>query len=157
MRVKLVEPAALGLCLAALMGGTAARADWQECYRRCSLAKEGQCVEYATSCTNHRTGGGGSGAASYGAIAFSAGAFGYSDNRATRAEAEAEALKQCGQQACVVATWFFNNCGALATSSNGPWGAEHAPSAERAQALARARCAREGGSDCEIKVSHCSP
>jgi len=94
----------------------------------------------------------------YGAIAYSpsGGSYGYSSNFADRADAETRALKECGKDDCVIATWFFNHCGALATSSNGSWGADQAASEQGAQALAQARCVREGGSNCKIMASQCA-
>jgi len=125
------------------------------CTRVCSLAKEGQCVEYRTTCTPERTL---TPRNSYGAIAFSpsSGSFGYSDNYANRTQAENRAKSECGKNDCVIATWFFNHCGALATSANGSWGAEHSRSEVNAKSLALSRCAKEGGTNCQTKVIHCS-
>jgi serine/threonine-protein kinase len=158
---KTLQWLAIGVCLAAVIAPAViapAWADWDECYLRCALYKEGQCVEHARSCIHHPGPSGGAGAASYGAIAFSSstGRFGFSHHYANREAAEQEALDQCGRQGCAIATWFFNNCGALATSSNGPWGADRAASERRAEALAQSRCTQEGGTDCRIKVTHCS-
>lgn len=96
--------------------------------------------------------------ARYGAIAYSpaSGLYGYSDNYPNRAQADQRALRECGQADCVVASWFWNQCGALAAGDNGTWGAEAGSSEARAQSLALARCDREGGNNCQIKISHCA-
>jgi Domain of unknown function (DUF4189) len=101
---------------------------------------------------------GGSGASvKYGAVAYSpsSGRFGYSDKYSSSGPAKKRALEECGQADCDI-TWFSNGCGAYSASSNGSWGGNWAPDAQRAQALAQAHCAQQGGTDCEIKISHCS-
>jgi hypothetical protein len=107
--------------------------------------------------TPGRPGPGGS-SIKYGAIAYSptTGLDGYSDNYPDKAQADQRALSECGQADCVVATWFYDNCGALATADNGAWGAEVGGSEARARSLALARCGRQGGDHCQIKISHCS-
>ncbi|HTS42392.1 MAG TPA: DUF4189 domain-containing protein [Xanthobacteraceae bacterium] len=144
--------ATLSIILASLVSTAPARA-W--CERVCALAKEGQCVEYRTTCYGESTPAPRS---SYGAIAFSpgSGSFGYSDNYANRTQAENRAKSECGKNDCKIATWFFNQCGALAISGNGSWGADHSGREQGARSLALARCAKEGGTNCEIKVIHCS-
>jgi hypothetical protein len=95
---------------------------------------------------------------SYGAIAYgpSSGRYGYSDNFADREQAEQRATSECGQSDCVIATWFFGHCGALATGSNGAWGAEQDASEQKARSLAEARCVAQGGKDCTVLMSHCA-
>ena len=94
----------------------------------------------------------------YGAIAYSpgSGSYGYSDNYGGRAQAETRALKECGKDDCVIATWFFNNCGALAAGTDHAWAGENDASEERAKILAQASCRGRGGGNCEVLVSHCS-
>jgi hypothetical protein len=94
----------------------------------------------------------------YGAIAYSpgSGSYGYSDNYGSRAEAESRALNQCGKDDCVIATWFVNNCGALAAGTDHAWAGEIAASEERAKILAQASCRGRSGGNCEVLVSHCS-
>jgi hypothetical protein len=96
--------------------------------------------------------------AKYGAIAYSpgSGGYGYSDNYGGRAQAESRALNQCGKDDCVIATWFFNNCGAVAAGTDHVWAGKNAASEERAKMLAQASCQERGGSNCEVRVSHCS-
>jgi hypothetical protein len=84
-------------------------------------------------------------------------AYGYSDRYPDREQAESRANKECGRNDCVTATWFFGHCGALATSSNGAWGSDQDTSEQKAQSLAQARCTSQGGTNCVILVSHCSP
>jgi hypothetical protein len=94
----------------------------------------------------------------FGAIAYSpgSGSYGYSDNYGNRAQAESRALNQCGKDDCVIATWFFNNCGALAAGTDHAWAGENAASEERAKILAQASCRGRSGGNCEVLVSHCS-
>ena len=94
----------------------------------------------------------------YGAIAYSptSHSYGYAYRYASRAQAEAHARSECGKRDCVIATWYYNQCGALATSPNGAWAGRHAARIRRAQALAEAGCAKEGGNKCTVLVSHCS-
>jgi Domain of unknown function (DUF4189) len=154
MAVRKGVAVAVGIILA-ISAGTPARS---YCERVCSLAKEGHCVEYRQTCYGDPGQGSSGPSTSYGAIAYSPknGSYGYSDHYANRAQAEDRAKSECGASDCEVATWFFNHCGALAASSNGVWGADHSGNARTAQALAQARCLKEGGTDCEIKVTHCA-
>jgi hypothetical protein len=145
--------------LSTLLGLSAIGPAQAWCERVCSLAKQGQCVEYRTSCYNdNNVTPGPARRSSFGAITYSpsSGEFGYSDHTANRAQAEDRAKSECGKNDCVVATWFFNHCGALATSSNGSWGAEQGGNERTARSLALTRCAKEGGTDCAIKVARCS-
>jgi hypothetical protein len=94
----------------------------------------------------------------YGAIAYSpsTGAFGYSDRYANRASAQTRALSECGKADCVVASWFYNNCGAVAMNGNGSWGGGHGPTVSSAGSDAEHACVREGGGACVVKLTHCS-
>lgn len=107
-------------------------------------------------------GGGTRASARYGAIAYDAGsrAYGWSHRWATRAQAEQRALHECraaGGTGCVLATWFQNRCGALATAPGGAWGSTSAPSGGAAADGALAECARRaGGERCKVLVRGCS-
>jgi hypothetical protein len=94
----------------------------------------------------------------FGAIAYSpgSGSYGYSDNYGGRTQAESRALEECGKEDCVIATWFVNNCGALAAGTDHAWAGEYDASEERAKILAQASCRGRGGGNCEVLVSHCS-
>jgi Domain of unknown function (DUF4189) len=152
--------ARLGVVLAVTVG-TPAWA-WQECHTVCNLSDGmGHCTKRATYCTNHPSGSGGSHGSSfttYGAIAYSpgSGAFGYSNNYANRSSAEKRALSDCGKADCVVASWFYNDCGAVAISGDGSWGGGHGPKLDSARDDAEKACARQGGTSCEVKIAHCS-
>jgi hypothetical protein len=120
----------------------------------CSMYKNGECVVHTTTtCPPPPP------PSIYGAIAYSPSSdrFGYSYNYISRGPAENRALSECGQNDCVVAAWFYNRCGALATSSTGAWGGAQDASAERARSKALQICADHGGTDCDIKTSLCSP
>ena len=95
---------------------------------------------------------------SYGAIAYSAesGAWGYSEEYGSRAQAESRARKECRMNDCEIAAWFYDSCGALAASDNGSWGGAQGADVRRAQLGAQARCAKEGGTNCKILFSRCS-
>jgi hypothetical protein len=151
---KLAAAAALSLVVG-LSAGTPAQA-WCTT-RTCSQVKDGQCVETQRFCYDEPGGGAGH-RTTYGAIAYSpsSGSFGYSYEHANRTQAESRAVRECGKDDCKVATWFFNNCGAVAAASNGAWGGAQGGSERTAQSAALSRCANEGGTSCEIKVTRCS-
>ena len=94
----------------------------------------------------------------YGAIAYSpaSGAFGYSDNYGSESQADNRALSECGKTDCVVASWFYNNCGAVVASADGTWGGGHGASLSSAINYAENACTRRGGTACVVKVTHCS-
>ena len=90
----------------------------------------------------------------FGAIATSdeTGAWGYAYNYPTRAQAEAEALKECGEAGCQVEVWFKNACGAVAKDGrNVGWG--WAKSRTEAEAKAISAC---GSGACRIEVWACT-
>lgn len=102
------------------------------------------------------------GGARYGAIAYDPAtrSFGWSYRWGTRALAEQRALQECraaGGRECLVATWFQNHCGALASSPRGAWGSTSAPSSGAAAGGALAECARyAGGERCSVLARGCS-
>ncbi|EKQ69786.1 hypothetical protein OsccyDRAFT_2431 [Leptolyngbyaceae cyanobacterium JSC-12] len=90
----------------------------------------------------------------YGAIATDdeTGSWGYAYNYPTRAQAEAEALKECGEQGCQVEVWFANACGAVAKDGNTVgWG--RAESRAEAEAKALSAC---GTGACKVEVWACT-
>lgn len=90
----------------------------------------------------------------YGAIATSpeTGAWGYSYNHSSRAEAELEALNECGDAGCRVRVWFKNACGAVARDRrNLGWG--WAKSSAEAKARALSAC---GTRACSVEVWACT-
>lgn len=90
----------------------------------------------------------------YGAIATNdeTGSWGYGYNYATRAEAEAAALEQCGEQGCQVDVWFANACGAVAKDQKTVgWG--WAKTRAHAEAEALSAC---GTGACKIEVWACT-
>lgn len=115
-----------------------------------------QTCRYA-QCPN--TGGRVYSAPEYGAIAYSSdtGAYGWSNKRSTRAEAENAALERCGKRAsdCAIEVWFDRKCGAVAAGDKwvgSGWGVTE----RQAQSEALKVC-RQGGDDtCEVKVTACS-
>jgi hypothetical protein len=88
--------------------------------------------------------------------------YGYSYGWSSRERAEQEALANCNRQAgaanaCKIALWFSDGCGALATGSDGAWGADWAPTVAEASAKALRLCRKEDGSDnCKVVKSFCS-
>ncbi|MEM8854676.1 MAG: DUF4189 domain-containing protein [Devosia sp.] len=99
-------------------------------------------------------------AQTYGAIAYSSrtGAYGYSYDYSSRGAAERRALRECRKRAggCVIATWFRNSCGALATAPRGGWGAHWGNNRRQAQRKALRRCRQEGNNNCRIAVVTCA-
>jgi hypothetical protein len=88
--------------------------------------------------------------------------YGYSFGWSSRAQAEREALANCNRQAgeanaCEVAIWFSDGCGALAIGSDGAWGADWSETASEASAKALKACRSEDDSGaCEVVKSFCS-
>ena len=87
----------------------------------------------------------------------STGAYGYSYNYATRAEANAAALRQCGRPGCNIKVEFYDGCGAFAkdSSSGTAYGWGIADTSYGAQNRALAECQRRGGT-CYIAVWGCT-
>lgn len=74
--------------------------------------------------------------------------YGHSFGRYSQAEAKREALANCNRQAgvadaCEIATWFSDGCGALAIGSDGTWGADRAETTAEASAKALKACRSE--------------
>jgi uncharacterized protein DUF4189 len=95
---------------------------------------------------------------SYGAIAYSVdtGDIGYSEQFASRAQAEQRARRECGKSDCEIAAWFYNSCGALAADDDRTWGGAQGSNEQRARQSAIARCAKEGGKNCQVIATRCS-
>jgi serine/threonine-protein kinase len=90
----------------------------------------------------------------YGAIATNdaTGAWGYSYNYPTRAQAEANALQECGEQGCKVDVWFVNACGAVAKDGRMVgWGWAETRSEAEAQAVSAC-----GSGACKVQVWACT-
>lgn len=110
---------------------------------------------------SHNNGGG----RSYGAIAATATTgdfYGYSYAFGSEKAAEQEALRQCDEAAgktgsCMIATWFYNECGGLAQGADGAWGADWADTekAAGAKALANCRDVDKSGA-CHVVKTYCS-
>lgn len=92
----------------------------------------------------------------YGAIAYSpaTGKLGYSWRFATREEAETAARNFCAESDCTIATWFGENCGALATGPSG-WGGDFGPDVTAARTKALRRCSQHS-SNCRVVRWVCS-
>jgi Domain of unknown function (DUF4189) len=134
---------------------------YSDCLGSCwmsSSAGSYSCTTKSGYCSAKCMSGGNDSAPSYGAIAYSAssGAYGFSEKYGNRVQAESRALSECGKGDCTVATWYFNSCGALATSGNGAWGGAQGSSERSARAQAQARCAKEGGTNCAVLFTRCS-
>ncbi len=102
---------------------------------------------------------------SYGAIAATASTgdfYGYSHGFGSRKEAERSALDDCNASAgkkgsCIVATWFYNECGALAQGKGGNWGADWADTEKLAAEKAMANCHDvDLSGTCHVVKSYCS-
>ncbi len=95
----------------------------------------------------------------HGAIAFSqrTGAHGYSFDFPTKRAAQNRALQECAKYGggCKIATWFMNNCGALAVGNGNGWGADWAPTRRQAENLALQRCNSVAG-NCWIRRWVCT-
>ncbi len=92
----------------------------------------------------------------YGAIAVSTqtNQIGYAVNSLTRAEAERQALDQCGVSSCQAAIWWRNACGAIVQSqADLSWGWAWATTEQAASDAATTRLT--GGSP-KVIFSHCT-
>jgi hypothetical protein len=96
----------------------------------------------------------------YGAIAFSPTSQSWGDSYRYHSQGSAQdrAMGECGTLAddCVVAVWFYNNCGAVASDPNGTWGSAFSNSAPLASRAAIADCRKSGGQNCTVQHSVCS-
>lgn len=102
---------------------------------------------------------GGANHKSYGAIAYSKndGAYGFSDNWNDQTTAEKNAMDACTENGpgCEVIVWFFDSCAAVAGSGSiVSWGQDFRENGAKQKALAA--CEKQGGTKCNLKVSHCS-
>jgi serine/threonine-protein kinase len=97
---------------------------------------------------------------SFGAIAYSAdtGKHTSTQNHGSRGEAESKAKRECGENDCEIAAWFYDSCGALATDQDDQetWGGAQGANEARASQGAVARCVREGGKNCKVIATACS-
>jgi Domain of unknown function (DUF4189) len=89
----------------------------------------------------------------YGAIAYSpsTGAYGFSYDHYSQAEAENRAMAECRARAgdCQLPLWFRNACGALAVGSGGGWGTGWGTDQGLAESYAIQTCSRNTNS-CQI-------
>ena len=92
---------------------------------------------------------------SYGAIATTPKAefWGYSYDHPTQAEAERQALEECGQSECKIQVWFKNACGAIAKDDTGNLGWAWANTRPQAEAEAISTC---GNGTCKIETWVCT-
>lgn len=161
--MRKIPAALIGMAFVLLAAPSPARACFVNSW--CSTSSSGEygsssCRSQRDSCDN-RGGSGGTSSAprrSYGAIAYSvtSKAWGYSEEYSGRSAAQNRAIKECRTKDCAIAAWFYNSCGALASSANGSWGGAQGADEARAKQNAQARCAKEGGTDCQILFSRCS-
>ncbi len=123
------------------------------------------CLSFRQSPSSPGNSGGSSSRRSYAAIAATktdGDFYGISYGHGSRGQAEAEAIRQCEAQAgrpdaCEIATWFYNECGALALASNGGWGADWSGSTAAAARKAMARCQQSNtDGSCHIVKTFCS-
>ncbi len=95
-----------------------------------------------------------------GAIAYAVhnGAYGFSYDYHSAAEAEQRALSDCASQGdgCKVVISFSETCAALAAGDNERLGTSTGDGAGAARGEALSVCRRSGGKSCEIKASTCA-
>jgi hypothetical protein len=101
----------------------------------------------------------------FGAIAATASTgdyYGYSYGFGSRKEAEQKALAECNHAAgtpgaCIIASWFHNECAALAQGRNGNWGADWADTQKLAESKALADCRDvDRSGTCHVVKAYCS-
>ena len=129
--------------------------------------REASCVDARSSCVadcQNLPSSGGSRAQRFGAIAYStsARATGIAYDWGDRAGAEGSALAACRQRAgdaagCEVVLWFYDACGAIATTADGTWGAGYGARKYLAEGLALQYCRQQGGGGtCIVQQSVCT-
>lgn len=95
----------------------------------------------------------------WGAIAYdpSTGNWGDSWNYATKSEASAKALTECGDGGCTVVNAYDSPlCGALAESTNNVWDAPSANGLGEAKYEALETCITNHGMNCRITAAACA-
>ncbi len=99
-------------------------------------------------------------AVNYGAIAYAEdnGAYGFSYDYHSAAEANRRALADCTTQGagCKVVISFSETCAALAAGNNDRFAASRGDWRGEAQGNALTACSRNGGKNCEIKAWTCA-
>jgi Domain of unknown function (DUF4189) len=152
--LNMMRSVALGALLA-LMMSVPARA------LTCMRYVEGHCVEYRSDVPDSPSSPRRSGpSASYGAIAYGrgSGAWGVSHNYGSRARAEREAMRRCGEKGndCEVRVWFSRKCGAVVSGDGDTtfWGIGSSEAEARAEA--EKKCADGGGKTCQVQAYQCS-
>ncbi|MGB3536447.1 MAG: DUF4189 domain-containing protein [Microcoleaceae cyanobacterium] len=92
---------------------------------------------------------------SFGAIATTpdGSMWGYAYDHPTRAQAERQALEECGESDCQIKLWFKNACGALAKDGNGSLGWAWGENRTQAEAEAISSC---GTGTCQIETWVCT-
>jgi hypothetical protein len=143
--------------LAAMLIGGASAWAIQKCdYTTCEQWIQGRCVKYSNRCWEEAPPPPNFGAIAYGRESE---AWGSSHGYDTQAQAEKVAKENCAKHGndCQPIVWFKSQCGAVVVSANGStvyWGLGGSAPLARKEALAK--CAKDNGKDCEVKVSHCS-
>jgi len=166
----------VAMMVAVLATANASAVSVEECQRNCSVARgtcdfdpsdssrASNCRQQADACKYECQLKGGTSSnrpARFGAIAYSPAkrAHGITYDYGNRASAESEALTFCrrlGASDCRVVIWFSNNCGALATASNGTYGGGYSGNKIGAETRALYYCRNAGGSDCAVQRSFCT-
>jgi predicted secreted Zn-dependent protease len=90
------------------------------------------------------------------AIAFSpsSGAFGFSFNQSTQAEAEALAISYCKKSDCKSVIWSRDTCASLAVGDRNAYGTAWQKERKAAETQALANC-RKFGKNCKIRTTTC--
>ena len=93
----------------------------------------------------------------YGAIAYSTdnGMYGYTYDYTALSSAEMDALKNCGDAACMIILWFKNSWGALAIGDGNAYGAATAASKDDAETSAMTFCSQQA-KNCKVAQWVCS-
>ncbi|MCC6196407.1 MAG: DUF4189 domain-containing protein [Burkholderiales bacterium] len=167
----------IGAIVGTLLAFPALAASVDDCIRNCAVARgtcdfspgdtvrSSNCREQADACRYQcQLDGptGGNRATKFGAIAYSPSkrANGITYDFGDRASAERAALNACIERSragdCRVVIWFSNNCGALATASDGTYGGGYSGNKLGAESRAIQYCRGAGGRDCAIQRSFCT-
>jgi hypothetical protein len=126
-----------------------------QCSTVCSNYIEGECSEHTTTCAAPAPA-----RPNFGAIAYGrkSGAWGYSYDYDSQAQAEHAAMQNCAKNGddCEVMVWYQRECGAVASAAGDAayWGVGDGTGDAGAKALAS--CKKDGGKNCKIEVEECS-
>jgi|SRR5208282_253667 len=156
MKLQSISSVALVIGLGLAVQIAPARADTvNHCIDSCFDTWSADQQELRQECVNKC-----SSAPNFGAIAYAVhnGAYGFSYDYHSAAQAEQRAFSDCAAQGtgCKIVISFSETCAALAAGDNERFAASLGDGAGVARSAALSACSRNGGKNCEIKAWTCA-